>query len=608
MRSLVIAAVLGAILQQPTFRTRVDLLRLDVTVVDRAGQPVRDLRPADFVVTLDGKPRPVAFARFYGPDDTPRAAVDAPVSMATNLATERGRVIVIVADLESLTAGSGRPIFDTASRLLARLGRSDAVGLMAIPGPGVELTREHDKVREALQRIHGLAPPPLEYTMSVREAEGFHMNDPRIISEVRERECLRGGPTCIRELDNQVRPLLIEAERRMQTVVGALTSLFERLQPVAAPKTVVLLSAGLQRRQNSDAILGDLERRAASAGVSMTVVQIEQPERDASRRTASGAIPRADLQEGLAAVAGATDATFYHGVARAAGAFERIRNEIVNVYELGVESLPADADDRGHRLKVEVKRPGVTVRARKDVLIAKTPRPELNPVELLAQPVDMHDAPMAAATYVTRGEAPDTLKVILLVELLGAAKEDGAASYALAISKDGRRVFETADAIAAGMPGAAIAAQLAPGRYSLRAAVVDGAGHPGSLEMPIVVGLRQAGSLQFSDLIVGVAGAASFLPATRVNVGTSLDAALELYSADPTDFNGLAATLEVRRPGGTESTRLPAVIRETSLDRRRVVGAAVPAASLSRGTWLMSLVVRRGDLVVGQVSRTLVVE
>jgi VWFA-related protein len=611
VRTLVIAAALGVILQQPTFRSRIDLMRLDVAVVDAAGKPVRDLRPEDFVVTLDGQPRRVTFARFYGPDDTPRVATDAPVSVATNVASAPGRVVILVADLESINPGSEKSIFETAGRLIERLGPSDAVGLLAIPGPSIDLTRDHGKVRAALHKLRGWATPPsTHYTMSVREAEAFSIRDSRTIAEVAERECLHGGPGCMVDLQNMVMPLLIEADRRTHGVVGALTSLFERIERIPGPKSVVLLSAGLQRRQDSGPAFKELERRAASAAISMSVVHIEQPQSDASRRGAGGAIPRADLTEGLEMLAGATDAAFYFGIATAAGPFDRIRNEIVNLYELGVERVAADADDRRHRLKVEVKRPGVTVRARKEILLAKAPRVELNPVELLAQPVDALEAPFAAATYMTRGEESATLKVILLVELLNdAGSDDGPASYAIAISQDGRSIFETADRIAAGAPAAAIAAQLAPGRYRLRAAVVDAAGRPGSLDMPIVVGLRPAGSLQFSDLIVGSRRSGGFLPATRVHEATLVEAALELYSANPSDLEGLSVSLEARRPGDSGSvTRIAGEIRKTALDRRRVAGATLPAASLSRGTWLISALVRRGDAIVGQVSRALTVE
>jgi VWFA-related protein len=608
VRAACLAAVLGILLQQPAFRSRVDLIRLDVGVLDSDGRPVRDLRADDFVVRIDGVPRRVSLAQFYGPDDGPRpAASDAPVSVATNGTAQPGRVIVLVADLESITPGAEKPILETAAALLDRLSAADAVGLLTLPGRSVELTRDHAKVRDALLGLRGAGTPPaFGYTMTVREAEAFRLGDQRITAEVIERECRPSDGTCAIELRNLAMPLLIEADRRTQGLVAALSSLLTRLERIDVPRTVVLLSAGVQRRPGSAAWFNDLQRAADAAGVSLAIVQIEQPGADASRRGPGGAVTRADLADGLSAIAGATGATLYHGVGRAAGAFDRIRSEIVHSYQLALESLPSDADGRRHRLEVEVKRDGVTVRARRELARTGTPPRTMNPVDLLAQPVALTEAPLTVATYMTRGDDASTLKVIVLVES-NAASAEGPAAYAFSVADGERPVFETADRMAAGSPAVSVAAQLPPGRYRLRAAVVDAAGRHGSLDMPIVVGLRQAGELQFSDLIVGRLEG-TFAPATRVPPGAPLVALLELYSADAARLDGLTVSLDVRRAGQPSAARFPAEVRQTALDRRRLATATIPADALAPGTWLISAVVRRGDALVGQVSRGVVVE
>jgi hypothetical protein len=80
LRFLPLVTALGsaAFQTQTQFRSGVDLIRLDVSVVDEAVNPVRDLRADDFIVKVDGAVRPVSFARFYGPDDVSRPGAPAP--------------------------------------------------------------------------------------------------------------------------------------------------------------------------------------------------------------------------------------------------------------------------------------------------------------------------------------------------------------------------------------------------------------------------------------------------------------------------------------------------------------------------------------------------
>jgi VWFA-related protein len=611
MRSVIFAAVAAFALQQPTFRSGVDLLRMDVAVVDREGRPVRDLRLEDFVVTVDGAPRRVAFAQFYGPDDRPTGAGAAPaVSTATNLAAPKGRVLVLVIDIDSIIPGKEKLIFDTASRLVDRLGPADAVGLFVLPGKGVEITRHHDSVRKVLATLRGTAsPPPHGYRMSVAEAEAFRYKEGLVIQEVMIRECRATDTSCKLELDQLARWLLAEADRRTQVILPSLTTLFSKLELIEAPRGVVLLSAGFQRNRASDAYIRDLEKHADTAGVRMSIVQIEQTQNDASFRLGAGGASRGDLAEGLGAIGGATEAEMYFGIGQAIGAFERIGNEIVYSYELGIESSASDGDGRKHRLRIDVKRPGVTVRARKEFVVSTKPRPASNPVEVLANPVDFAEAPMAVSTYTTRGDDASTLKVLVLVEGLTVPAAQGLQRYAVSVSDgQGMAAFETAGQFGEGQSATAIAAQLAPGRYRLRAALVDGAGRRGSLEMPILVGLRPAGGLQFSDLIIGAVGAP--IPVTsRAAPGSSLATLLEMVSADPAQLEGLSVTIEARRAGDAGAPlSVAADVRTTTTDRRRFAVAEVPAGKLQPGTWVVSAVVRRGEAVVGQVSRTIVVE
>jgi VWFA-related protein len=86
---------------QPTFRTGVDLIQLDVSVLDKDRRPVQGLTAADFTVLVDGQPRPiVAFRAVELPKPIPPSAPwirDVAPDVATNTRPS-GRVVVIMID------------------------------------------------------------------------------------------------------------------------------------------------------------------------------------------------------------------------------------------------------------------------------------------------------------------------------------------------------------------------------------------------------------------------------------------------------------------------------------------------------------------------------
>ena len=62
--------------QPPTFRTEANLVRVDVTVVDRDGEPVTALGADDFTVEEDGVVQAVQSFKFVSADGRPLAGDD----------------------------------------------------------------------------------------------------------------------------------------------------------------------------------------------------------------------------------------------------------------------------------------------------------------------------------------------------------------------------------------------------------------------------------------------------------------------------------------------------------------------------------------------------
>ena len=107
--------------QTPIFRTSVEALIVETSVLDRDGKPVTDLTASDFTVTLDGKPRRVRDARFFGDGDVEVVTrAESPVPGPVTQGREDGRIVAFVVDRDSIAPGNEKVVLDAASRVVAR--------------------------------------------------------------------------------------------------------------------------------------------------------------------------------------------------------------------------------------------------------------------------------------------------------------------------------------------------------------------------------------------------------------------------------------------------------------------------------------------------------
>jgi len=164
------------------------------------------------------------------------------------------------------------------------------------------------------------------------------------------------------------------------------SQLLQGLASVPGRKTVVLVSGGLvsgDRGGRPD--LGDyMKSVGAEAGASDTslyVLHIDnsffdafsaaaRPVRDASDRTRSAARDSYLLGIGLDRLAGTAGGALLRIQAGTAdSAFDRVLRESEAYYLLGVQPSAEDRDGKLHFLRVKVKKRGVTVRSRMQVVI-----------------------------------------------------------------------------------------------------------------------------------------------------------------------------------------------------------------------------------------------
>ena len=149
--------------QQPTFRTGINFVRVDAIVTDRQGAPVVDLTQGDFEVFEDGKPQTLESFRLVKIDTaTPVETSARPLRTRqeeeTAAANENARIFVFFLDDYHVRLGNSmsarKPL---AEFVRTQLSPNDLVAIMypLTPLDAVVLTRNHESVARALEAFEG---------------------------------------------------------------------------------------------------------------------------------------------------------------------------------------------------------------------------------------------------------------------------------------------------------------------------------------------------------------------------------------------------------------------------------------------------------------------
>lgn len=156
--------------QLPTFRTGVDIVELDVTVLDKDRHPVTGLTAADFTILDKGKPQPIVAFSAVDVPAPPASAVpwmrEAPVDVVSN--TESRRLVTIVLDdaytkLEPDVLKRAKQIARTA---IDQLGPEDlAAVVFTFLGRSQNFTSDRSQLLQAIEsytpKMTGSAGPPV---------------------------------------------------------------------------------------------------------------------------------------------------------------------------------------------------------------------------------------------------------------------------------------------------------------------------------------------------------------------------------------------------------------------------------------------------------------
>lgn len=243
---------------QPTFRSGVNLVTIDVMVLDEAGRPVPGLTAGEFEIKINGRPQPIralAFVQAAAPppasaqpstpappvsppagssrasdalpapdaprrtvsnDGYPPAKAEARPAPAAEPSAGEPRLFVIVVDDLSFSPLRGKALLDAAQRFVDRVPASDLIGFTTTSGIGaLNPTLDRAALRGALSMVMGQFDDPRgigksgpdggraaghDSPLGISESIDIARGDNSMLQDAIVRECFNGDRAAINRM------------------------------------------------------------------------------------------------------------------------------------------------------------------------------------------------------------------------------------------------------------------------------------------------------------------------------------------------------------------------------------------------------------------------
>jgi len=621
---------------QPTFKSAVEVVSVDVTVIDGSGRPVQDLRANDFALTVDGESRTIASAKFIPLNNPERRAAATPEDYTSNVEGMPGRLIAIVVDRGSIAPVRSKNVFTAAAGFVDRLQPADRVGVFSLPeGPNVEFTTAHETVKAVLQHLDGQATrAPTPKAIGIAEALEFERGNRMAIDETMDRECggaaLNGAgaaatgmseqATCRRQVQDDAATVAAATHARARQTVNGLLGLLERFGSSETPKTIVLISDGLVI-DGERALLDGLARALASAHTTIYAITPEPSDVDASQIRAPQDLARERVvrETGLKLLTHLAGGELFRIISDPDASFARLGSELSGYYLLGFEPAPGDRDAKSHRISVTVLRHAVEVRSRTQFSVesATATDPERAIAELLRSPATATGLPFLITSYAFQDPGSSKIRLLVALEVDPADARGKLALGLVARQMDGTTAatfyqpsIETPAGLNTSKRSYFATLLLTPGPYLLKAAMVDEAGHRGSVERPVRAYMTRMGRFRATQLMIGGdeqhgATPNSIAPTVSGSVRGQLHTYMELFADGPPGFDRTNVTIEIV-PAGADTIvdRATAALEATGTDPLvRAAAASVPLRLLPEGEYVARAIVAVDGRRVGTMTR-----
>ena len=390
-----------------------NLVNLDVTVKDKKGKVVRDLKPEDFIVTENGVPQKI---EFFDATLNEAGPTQATVSPVPNTQPQPDlpplprflprNVVALVLDGQTTETTNLKAVREGMIKYVREsITNNDSVALFAITG-GLQLlqpfTQDKEKLLAAIDRAGNVGT-----SAKTAELRDLNENIAKLRDELQGAPSLdsattqAGGSNLLqvmltrRVLENYIQFRTALSVQQARPILAALAAICEGLRPMRGKKTLVMFSQGFIAPEVLDWQIQSTIDIANRANVTVYIIDstglkggVPQSSAVAPPSALSGISAAVDQESRIRASAGESvfDISRHEGLNRQqdllyrisedtgghfikntndiAAGLNRIDNEIRARYTLAYRSTDQNFDGRFRKVKIEVRRPGLNVVAR----------------------------------------------------------------------------------------------------------------------------------------------------------------------------------------------------------------------------------------------------
>jgi VWFA-related protein len=360
--------------QQPTFRTRVDSISVDVSVTDRQGRPVTDLTQNDFEIREGGKLQAIDTFRLIASDPVADADVTGRSIVSEGdhrreTENPENRLIVIFLDDYHVRRGNSYAIREHLARFVRQLGPRDLVAVLypLTTTTALTFTRNHEGTAAAML---GFVGRKYDYAPKNDYERYFDNLPPEQIEQARNELTIRAlASACVYlgSIREGRKTILYVSEGMVATLpVGARTTGSFRPATGSDPTTsqAFFATADLMSRMR------DMFSAASRNNTSIFTLDprgLAVSEFGAADNVNMEAdrIVMNDAMDSLRTIADQTDGRAIVNRNNPLTELQKMVRELSSYYLLGYTSSVAPRDGKFHPIQVRVKRQGLEIRARK---------------------------------------------------------------------------------------------------------------------------------------------------------------------------------------------------------------------------------------------------